>query len=83
MLVLGAMGAVISLVCLVIILIHAFQDEVWKGLVGLLCMLYLVYYAIMEFDHERKWLIVLGWILGAALGGVSVGPILDHRFQVF
>jgi hypothetical protein len=75
MLVLGAMGAVISLVCLVIILIHAFQDEVWKGLVGLLCMLYLVYYAIMEFDHERKWLIVLGWILGAALGGVSVGEL--------
>lgn len=72
MLILGAVGAVVSLVCLVIILVHAFQDELWKGLVGLFCMLYLVYYAIVEFDHERKWLIVLGWILGAVLSGASV-----------
>jgi len=73
--VLATAGAIVSLVCLVIILINAFQDEVWKGLVGLLCMLYLVYFAIFEFDHEKKWLIVLGWILGAALSGVGVDQV--------
>jgi len=71
MVVLATLGAIMSLVCLVIILIQAFQDEVWKGLLGLLCMFYLVYFAILEFEHERKWLIVAGWLGGAVLSGLG------------
>lgn len=61
MLILGAVGAVVRLLCLVIILVHAFQDEVWKGLVGLLCMLYLVCYTIMEV-RPRKEVADCSWL---------------------
>ncbi len=60
----------VSLVCAIIILIDAFQDEVWKGLVGLLCGLYLLYYAIVEFDHPNKWLIIIGWLASGIIGGI-------------
>lgn len=66
----------IGLVCWLIILIDAFKDEIWKGIVGLLCGLYLLYYAIVEFDHERKWLIVLGWLFA---GGIAAA-ISPYRY---
>jgi len=75
MLVLGASGAVVSLVCMAIMVFDAYRDEAWKGVVGFLCPPYLAYYAIFEFDHERKWLILFAWILGAALGGASAGEL--------
>lgn len=59
----------LSLVCAVIILVHAFQNSVWKGIAGLLCWLYLLYYALFEFEHAYKWPIVLCAIL---FGGASV-----------
>lgn len=58
-------------VCSIIILIAAFQDEIWKGFVALLCGLYALYYALFEFDHDQKWLIVLG-----AVGGGGIGAVL-------
>lgn len=64
--------AVASFWCSIIIVIDMFGDEVWKGLVGLACGLYLVYYALVEFDHERKWPIVLTAILGGALTTVLI-----------
>ena len=63
------MLSLLGLVCAIIILIDAFKDAIWKGLVGLLCGLYLLYYAFVEFDHEHKWLIILGWLLGIG-GGI-------------
>ena len=65
-LVAGLVG-IISLICWVLILIEAFQDELWKGFVGLLCGLYLLYYALFEFEHENKWLIVIGAFGGGAI----------------
>ena len=59
-----------SFVCWIIILIDMFKDEIWKGIVGLICGLYALYYALFEFDHERKWPIVIGAIFG---GAVSAG----------
>ena len=58
-----------SLVCWVIIFIDMFRDAVWKGIVGLLCGLYALYYAIFEFDHSEKLIIVLVAIFGGGLGG--------------
>jgi hypothetical protein len=69
--ILAIVGSLISLVCWIIILIAAFKDEIWKGVVGLICGLYLLYYAFVEFDHENKWLIILGALLGTALGVVG------------
>jgi|CXWL01.1.fsa_nt_gi hypothetical protein len=51
----------------ILIIIDMFQDELWKGLVGLLCGLYMLYYALFEFEHESKWIIVL-----LSLGGSSI-----------
>ena len=51
----------ISAVCSIIILIAAFQDEVWKGLLCLFsCGLYWLYYTLLEFQHEKKGLILVG-----------------------
>ncbi len=57
-----------GLVCSIIILIDAFQDELWKGFVCILCGLYWLYYALVEFEHEHKWLIILGSLGGSAIG---------------
>ena len=59
-----------SLVCTIIILIDMFRDAIWKGIVGLLCGLYFLYYALFEFDHENKWLIVLIALFGGGLSFV-------------
>ena len=58
------------LVCHILILVDAFQDELWKGLLGLLCGFYLLYYAFVEFDHEKKWQIILMWIFGGTLASI-------------
>ncbi len=51
-----------GLVFHILILIDAFQDEIWKGLLGLLCGLYLLYYALFEYDGDNKVKVVGGWI---------------------
>lgn len=68
--VLAIIVALAGLVCSIIILIDAFKDAIWKGIVCLLCGLYFLYYALIEFDHPRKWLIVLGALCGGAAGAV-------------
>jgi len=65
--VLGALFGIAGLVCWVIILIDAFNDEIWKGVVGLLCGLYLLYYALFEYEDDNKWIIVLLAIGGSAI----------------
>jgi hypothetical protein len=62
-------GWLISLGCSIIVPIDAFEDELWKGLVGILVPVYLLYYALAEFEHERKWWIVAGMLAGTVLGG--------------
>jgi uncharacterized membrane protein YhaH (DUF805 family) len=54
----------VSFGCWLVILIDAFRDEVWKGIVALLCGLYLLYYGFFEFEHEYKWAIVLLGLFG-------------------
>ncbi|NUQ70306.1 MAG: hypothetical protein HUU17_05730 [Chthonomonadales bacterium] len=56
--------ALVSFGCWLFILIDAFRDEIWKGVVGLLCGLYLLYYALFEFQHEQKLAIVLLALFG-------------------
>ena len=59
---LGLMGLLwlISAVCTIITLIGAFQDEVWKGILSLLCGFYWLYFIFAEFQHEKKGLILVG-----------------------
>ncbi|RYG37946.1 hypothetical protein EON81_05165 [bacterium] len=64
---LGLAASIASLVCWVIILIDAFQESLMKGLLCLFCCFYGFYYALFDFEHDNKWLIVIG-----AFGGGSV-----------
>ena len=50
----------VSTICSILILIAAFQDEVWKGLLCFFCGFYWLYYALLEFQHPKKGLILLG-----------------------
>ena len=79
LLLLGCLCIIGGLLCKLIILIDAFKDSVLKGLACILCCgIYLLYYELFEFEHEKKWQIVLGsWFLGGLgsfflrLGGVT------------
>jgi hypothetical protein len=62
--------AVASIGCGLIIVIDAFQGELWEGLLTALTP-YFIYYAIFDFDHEWKWPIVIG-----AMGGLTVAGAL-------
>ena len=66
-LILAGAFLIAGLVGSIIILIDMFQEEVWKGILGLLCGFYMLYYALFEFDHENKWLIILLSIGGSAI----------------
>ena len=65
--ILAGVFLIAGLIGWIIILIDMFRDEIWKGILGLLCGLYMLYFAIFEFEHENKWLIVL-----LAVGGNAI-----------
>ena len=67
---LGGICSIVSLVCWVIVLIDAFKNEVWKGIVGFICGLYLLYYAFAEYESENKTAVLVGWLASSALGFV-------------
>ena len=69
-LLLAAVAGIASFVCWLIILIDAFKASVVKGLIGFFCGLYLLYYAIVEFQHENKLLIVMVGFLGGAISAI-------------
>lgn len=68
---LGLALSLVSLVCGIIIIIDAFNDEVWKGIVALLFWPYLLYYAFAEFEHEKK-VLILTLLLASSLLSVGV-----------
>ena len=73
---LGLMGLLwlISAVCTIITLIGAFQDEVWKGILSLLCGFYWLYFILAEFQHEKKGLILVG-LFGPAIVALILSAI--------
>jgi hypothetical protein len=70
---LGGLAAVVSLICWVLLLVGAFKSELWKGLLGLVCGLYLVYYTIAENQDKNKWVLLLGWIAASVVANVLFG----------
>jgi hypothetical protein len=73
--------SIVSFVCGIIILIDAFKNEVWKGIVGLLCGLYLLYYAFAEYESEKKTLIVAGWLIPSIISGVLYFAIIGSMVK--
>ena len=68
--IIAVLFGIAGFVASIIILIDAFKDAVWKGLVAVLCGLYFLYYALAEFEHDRKLEIV---ILALAGNGICFG----------
>jgi hypothetical protein len=67
LLILAAIACAIGgLVAWVIILIDAFNDDWWKGLLFFI-PIYAFFYAIFEFEHDRKWEIVCLYLAGTSL----------------
>lgn len=69
----GAVFAIAGTIAWIIILIQAFTDEVWKGCLSFLCPLYWLYYAVFEFEHDNKWLIVVLALVGDSVGATLIG----------
>lgn len=71
-----------GVVCGIIILIHAFKESVGQGLLCLCVPFYVLYYAFVRFQHEKKNLILAVWlgslIVGAALNVVAAGAAISE-----
>lgn len=57
----------------ILILVEAFKDEIWKGVLCLFCGLYMLYYMLFDFEHEHKWPIVLLALFGS---GIAAGIMM-------
>ena len=80
---LGGILYLAAFVCGIIVLVDAFKNEIWKGVVYFLCFPYALYYLFAEFEHDKKLLIILIMFLGGiggyvllAMGGVGSPPML-------
>jgi len=65
----------VGFVCFVFVVIDAFKDELWKGLLCICCFFYWVYYALVEFEHDYKWPIALGGIIAPGIAAAIFGMI--------
>lgn len=65
--------SLVSLVCSILILIHAFQQSVGKGFLCLCVPCYIIYYMFSEFEHPQKGLIIAGFWVGALGSGIING----------
>lgn len=66
---LGLVASILGFVCWIIILIDAFRNSILKGFLCLLCFIYMIYFAFVEFKNDNKVLIILGWLFGGAIAG--------------
>ena len=72
--ILSMLFGLVSLVCGIIILIHAFtKGGVVQGILCLCVPFYVLYYGFAKFEHEKKNLILAGW-----LGAIVIQVILIY-----
>lgn len=73
---LGGLLGLVGFVCEIIIIIHAFKNAgALHGILALCIWPYALYYGFAKFQHEKKGLILGGWIAGCVLAGIlySIG----------
>lgn len=68
--------AVTSFTAWIFIITHAFRRSVGTGFLVLLVPAYVLYYAFSQFEHERKGLIVGGFVGGGAMAAMVYGALL-------
>lgn len=59
----------VSFVCSILILIHAFKAGVQQGIMCLCVPCYILYYAFTKFEHEKKNIILGVWLGAAFIAG--------------
>jgi len=77
---LGSLCGLISFVCWIIVLVHAFsKGGALQGFLSLCIYPYAIYYAFARFEHPKKNMIILGMLGGLVLeivfyviGGVAM-----------
>ena len=77
---LGSLCSLVSFVCWIIIMIHAFtKGGALQGILAFCIWPYTIYYAFAKFQHPKKNLIVIGYLAGGvaagfflAMGGVTM-----------
>ena len=60
---------IILVICTVIILVDAFKKSLLKGFFCLLCGIYYIYFALVEFEHPNKFWVVVGSLLSGGVAG--------------
>jgi translocator protein len=74
----GLLLQLISVVCFLYVLIHAFERSVGTGFMVLCIPVYNLYYGFSQFEHRKKGLIIAGWI-GCFVAGVVL-RVLAFKF---
>lgn len=64
---LGLAFQLLSVACFTLVLVHAFQRSIGTGFMVLCIPLYNVYYGFSQFEHRRKGVVLVGWLLGLVL----------------
>ena len=68
--IIGLVCVLAALVCHIIILIGAFQEDVTQGLLCLCVPFYILYFAFARYENEKKGLIIAIWLGGAIIGNI-------------
>lgn len=69
----GGLIGLISFVCALFVIIHAFKEAPLQGLLCLFCGPYLLYYSFAKFAHAKKGLIVGGMLGAMVVSGAFYG----------
>jgi hypothetical protein len=82
---LGSLCSLISFVCWIIILIHAFtKGGALQGILAFCLWPYTIYYAFAKFEHPKKNQVILGYLVGGVLAGMFLvmgGVAMPHPVQ--
>jgi translocator protein len=70
---LAALFGLITFVCALFLLVHAFRRSLGTGMMVLLVPFYLLVYAFSQFEHPRKSLILAGFFGSTLLAAVFLG----------
>lgn len=70
---LATLFGVITLVCAIFLLVHAFRRGLGTGMMVLLVPFYVLVYAFSQFEHPRKNLILAGFFGSSILAAVFLG----------
>jgi hypothetical protein len=67
----AALIGLVGLGCFAVVVAHAFRHSTAQGVLCLLVPFYVLYYAIVRFEHPRKGALVAGMVVAPLLAGYT------------